>query len=119
MPLLNSGSKFVTKVTALSSTNDTDCYVVPANFSSRVENMMISNNHSGSHTFTVKYYEKVANTTYTLIDAHSLASNATTNVFTADKPLYIRAEDKLIVDAGTADTLVITISAEEFFDPNR
>jgi hypothetical protein len=46
-----------------------------------------------------------------------LASKTTTNVFTIDKPLYIHAEDKLIVDAGTADTLVITITAEEFYDP--
>ena len=119
MPRLSDGSKFITKVTALSSTNDTDCYVVPKNFSSHVENMMIANNHSGSHNFTVKYYEKTANTTHTLIDTHALASKTTTNVFTIDKPLYIHAEDKLIVDAGTADTLVITITAEEFYDPAR
>ena len=117
MPRLLDGSKFVTKVTALSSTNDTDCYVVPKNFSSHVENMMIANNHSGSQNFTVKYFEKAANTTHTLIDAHALASKTATNVFSVDKPLYIHAEDKLIVDAGTADTLVITISAEEFYDP--
>ena len=117
MPRLSDGSKFITKVTALSSTNDTDCYVVPKNFSSHVENMMIANNDSGSHNFTVKYYEKTANTTHTLIDTHALASKTTTNVFTIDKPLYIHAEDKLIVDAGTADTLVITITAEEFYDP--
>ena len=115
--VFNDGSKFVTKVTALSSTNDTDCYVVAKNFSSRVENMVISNNHSGSQNFTVKYFEKAANTTHTLLDTHALASKTTTNVFTADKPLYIHAEDKLIVDAGTADTLVVVISAEEFFDP--
>ena len=115
--VFNDGSKFVTKVTALSSTNDTDCYVVAKNFSSRVENMIIANNDGSNRTFTVKYYEKAANTTHTLIDTHTLATKTTTNVFTADTPLYIHAEDKLIVDAGTADTLVIVISAEEFFDP--
>jgi predicted GH43/DUF377 family glycosyl hydrolase len=115
--VFNDGSKFVTKVTALSSTNDTDCYVVAKNFSSRVENMMIANNDGSNRTFTVKYYEKAANTTHTLIDTHTLATKTTTNVFTADTPLYIHAEDKLIVDAGTADTLVVVISAEEFFDP--
>ena len=117
MPRLSDGSKFITKVTALSSTNDTDCYVVPKNFSSHVENMMIANNHSGSHNFTVKYYEKTANTTHTLIDTHAVTGKGSESVFTVDKPLYIHAEDKIIVAAGTADTLTVVVAAEEFFDP--
>ena len=48
MPVLASGSKFVTNITNLTTTNDTDCYVVPANFSTHVEHFMIANNHSGA-----------------------------------------------------------------------
>jgi pantothenate kinase type III len=36
-----------------------------------------------------------------------------------DQPLYIHAEDKVIVDAGTADTLTVVVVAEEFYDPAR
>ena len=38
-------------------------------------------------------------------------------MFTVDKPLFLHAEDKIIVAAGTADTLTIVVAAEEFFDP--
>ena len=68
MPRFNDGSKFVTHVTA--NTNDTDVYVVPKNFSSRVENLLITNNDSSNRTYTIKYYEKAANTTYTLFTSH-------------------------------------------------
>ena len=119
MPKLNDGSKFVTNVTALSSTNDTDCYVVPKNFASHVENLLIINNDSSSRNFTVKYYEKSANTTHTLQNTFALAAKTGTSVFTMDQPLYIHAEDKVIVDAGTADTLIVLVAAEEFYDPTR
>ena len=119
MPKLNDGSKFVTNVTALSSTNDTDCYVVPKNFASHVENLLIINNDSSSRNFTVKYYEKASNTTHTLQNTFALAAKTSTSVFNMDQPLYIHAEDKVIVDAGTADTLTVVVVAEEFYDPAR
>tara|TARA_R100001460_G_scaffold85792_1_gene127090 strand:+ start:462 stop:821 length:360 start_codon:yes stop_codon:yes gene_type:complete len=117
MPLTNTGSKFVTQATALSSTNDTDVYVVPNNFSSHIEHFMISNNHSGAVTFTLKFFEASTSTTYTLFSAHSLATISSQSIFTVDKPLHIRAGDKLIVAAGSADKLVVVVSVEELFDP--
>ena len=119
MPILTNGSKSVTKVVALSSTNDTDCYVVPKNFSSNIANLLIINNDSSSRNFTVKYYDKAANTTHTLFNTHALAAKTDVSVFTKDKPLFIHAEDKIILDAATADTLTVVVVAEEFFDPNR
>ena len=118
MPLLNTGSKFVTGITSLSTTNDTDCYVVPANFSTHVEHFMISNNHSGAVTFTLKFFEASTSTTHTLFSAHSLATISSQSIFTADKPLYIHAGDKLIVTEGTANKLVVVVGVQEFFDPN-
>ena len=50
MPPFNNGSKFVTHVVDLDTTNDTDVYVVPNNFSSHVENMFITNSASGGTT---------------------------------------------------------------------
>ena len=119
MPKLTDGSKFFTDVTALSSTNDTDCYVVPKNFSARISNLLIINNDSSSRNFTVKYYEKTSNTTHTLHSSHSLAATSSVSIFTNDSPLFVHAEDKVIVDAGTADTLVVVVVAEEFFNPNK
>ena len=96
MPKLNDGSKFFTDVTALSSTNDTDCYVVPKNFSARISNLLIINNDSSSRNFTVKYYEKTANTTHTLHSSHALAATSSVSIFTNDSPLLYMQRTKLL-----------------------
>ena len=118
MPILNGGSKFVTHATALTTTSDTDCYVVPNNFSSHVEHLMIGNNNSSNKNYTLKYYEATTTTTHTLFTTHAVTGKGSESVFTIDKPLYLHAGDKLIVAAETADTLTVVVAAEEFFDPN-
>jgi hypothetical protein len=118
MPVVGN-SKFFTESVALTTTNDTDIYVVPANFSSHVEHFFISNNNSSNVDYTLKFYHADDNTTHTLLDTHAVAGKGMESVFTVDKPFYLHAGDKLIVAAGTANVLVATVSAEEFFDPNR
>jgi len=119
MPVLASGSKFVTHATALTGTTDTDCYVVPANFSSHVEHLLITNSDSSNRNYTLKYHEADTATTHTLFSAHAVTGKGSESIFTVDKPLYIHAGDKLIVAAGTANTLTVVVAAEEFYDPNR
>ena len=119
MPVLNNGSKFVTHATALTGTSDTDCYVVPDHFSSHLEHLMITNSDSSNRNYTIKFYEKVANTTHTLYTSHAVAGKSSESVFTVDKPLFLHAEDKIIVAAGTGNTLTVVVAAEEFYDPNR
>ena len=119
MPVLASGSKFVTHATALTGTTDTDCYVVPNNFSSHVEHLLITNSDSSNRNYTLKYYEADTTTTHTLFSSHAVTGKGSESVFTVDKPLYIHAGDILIVAAGTADTLTVVVAAEEFYDPNR
>ena len=118
MPLLNGGSKFVTHATALTTTGDTDCYVVPANFSSHVENLMIANDNSGNISYALKYYQAATTSTHTLFSSHNVSGYSIDSIFTVDKPLYIHAGDKIIVAAGTANELTVIVAAEEFFDPN-
>ena len=119
MPVLSGGSKFVTHATALTTTNDTDVYVVPNNFSSHVEHLLITNSDSSNRTYTLKYYEADTTTTHTLFSAHAVTGKGSESIFTVDKPLYIHEGDKLIVAAGTANTITVVVAAEEFFDPTR
>jgi len=86
MPITNNGSKFVTHATALANTSDTDVYVVPKNFSSHVEHFLITNSDSSNRNYTIKYYEKSANTTYTLFTSHAVVGKGSESVFTVDKP---------------------------------
>jgi|SRR6056300_619650 len=119
MPRTRDGSKFVTHLTDLDSTSDTDVYIVPKNFSSHVVNVMLSNSNSANQDYTLKIYEKLTNNTHTLFTSHPVTGKDFENVFTNTLPLFLHAEDKIIVAADTADTLTTLIAAEEFFDPVR
>lgn len=119
MPILNGGSKFVTQATALTNTSDTDCYVVPANFSSHVEHVLITNSDSSNRNYTLKFHEADTSTTHTLFSSHAVTGKGSESVFTVDKPLYCHAGDKIIVSAGTANTLTVVVAAEEFYEPHR
>ncbi len=119
MTVLTNGSKFSTTVSVLANTSDTDCYVVPANFSSHVEHVMISNNDSSNRNYTLKYRDASAGTTHTLQTSYVVTGKGSVSIFTVDKPLYINAGDKIIVAAATADTLTVVVTAEEFYEPNR
>ena len=112
-------SKFFTEAVPLTTTSDTDIYVVPANFSSHVQHFFISNNNSSNINYTLKFYHADDSTTHTLLDTHAVSGKGMESVFTVDKPFFLHAGDKLIVAAGTANELVATISVEEFYDPNR
>jgi len=119
MPVINSGSKFVTHATSLTTTNDTDVYVVPANFSSHVEHLMIANDNSGNISYTLKYYEANTSSTHTLFSSHAVSGKNSESIFTVDKPLFLHAGDKIIIAAATANELTTIVAAEEFFEPNR
>lgn len=119
MPVLSGGSKFVTHATALSTTGDTDCYVVPLNFSSHVEHLLITNSDTSNRNYTLKFYEADTTTTHTLFSSHAVTGKGSESIFTVDKPLYIHEGDKLIVAAGTVDTLTVVIAAEEFYEGAR
>ena len=119
MPVLSGGSKFVTHATALSTTSDTDCYVVPSNFSSHVEHLIITNSDASNRNYTLKFYEADTTTTHTLFSSHAVTGKGSESIFTVDKPLYIHEGDKLIVAAGTVDTLTVVVAAEEFYEGAR
>lgn len=118
MPIVDN-SKFFTESKSLTTTGDTIVYTVPSNFSSHVEHLFVSNNDTASRTFTVKWYHADDATTHIILLNHALAGSTYDSVFTIDKPLYLHAGDRLIVAAGTANTLTVTVSAEEYFDPHR
>ena len=117
MPIASNGSKFTTDITAVGS-SDTDCYLVPKNHVSHVRHLLLTNSNASARTFTIKIYEKVPNTTTTIFSEHSLATKTAESVFTMDKPIILKSEDKIVIAASAASSIVCVVSAEEFFDPN-
>lgn len=108
-------SKLTTDITAV-GTSDTDCYVVPRNFKSIIKNLMIANNDTSARTFTLKVFDKLANTTTTVLTNHSVDTKTNTSVFTLDKPLFLQSEDKIILSASVGSVVIALITSEEFLD---
>jgi len=116
MPIIDQGSKFNTVITAV-GTGDTDCYVVPANHTTVVRNLMVTNANSSGRTFTIKIFQKSPNTTETIVENKAIVKSS--NVFTTTSPLFLAAEDKIIISASVAGDIMSIISVEEFYDPSR
>ena len=119
MPVLATGSKFRTEIVSLSTTNKTTVYTVPANFSSHLENLFVSNNHTGIVTLSLHLFHADDNTEYDLLTSHNIAGGSYESIFTVERPLYLHAGDIIKCTAGTASKLVVTTACEEFYDPNR
>jgi hypothetical protein len=119
MPVLGVGSKFRTEVVVLSTTNKTTIYTVPSNFSSHLENLFVSNNHTGNVTLSLHLFHADDNTEYDLLTTHAISGGSYESIFTVDRPLYLHAGDIIKCTADTASKLVVTTSCEEFYDPNR
>ena len=119
MPVLATGSKFRTEVVSLSTTNKTTVYTVPTNFSSHLENLFVSNNHTGNVTLSLHLFHADDNTEYDLLTTHAISGGSYESIFTVDKPLYLHAGDIIKCTADTASKLVVTTACEEFFDPAR
>jgi len=119
MPVLARGSKFRTEVVVLGTTNKTTVYTVSANFSSHLENLFVSNNHTGNVTLSLHLFHADDNTEYDLLTAYNISGGSYESIFTVDRPLFLHAGDIIKCTAGTASKLVVTTACEEFFDPNR
>ena len=119
MPLIQTSAKFRTEVVALGNTNKTNVYTVPANFSSHLENLFVSNLHTGNVTLSLHFFHADDNTEYDLLTAYNVSGGSYESIFTVDRPLYLHAGDIIKCTAGTASKLVVTTSCEEFYDPNR
>ncbi len=103
----------------LTTTDQTDVYVVPKSFSAIVKNFFISNSNAGNINYTLKFYHKDDNVTHTLLDTHAVGGKQFETVFDTTRPFFMHAEDKLIVQAATANELVATLCIEQFYNPNR
>ena len=119
MPILQTGSKFRTEVVSLTTTNKTNVYTVPTNFSSHLENLFVSNSHSGNVTLDLFLFHAQDNTEYTLLTGYNISANSHESIYTTTKPIYLHAGDIIKCTAGTASKLVILTACEEFFDPAR
>ena len=119
MPITNTASKFFTESVDLTSTSQTTIYTVPNNHSAVVKALIIANTDSSNRNIDLKWYHADDATTHSILEGHQITGSNFEAVLNDNVPLYLHAGDILYVTAATANTIVTTISVEEYYDPNR
>jgi len=119
MPIKNGASKFFTESVDLTSTSQTTIYTVPNNHSAVVKALIIANTDTSNRNIDLKWYHADDATTHSILEGHQITGSNFEAVLNDNVPLYLHAGDILYVTAATANTIVATISVEEYYDPNR
>lgn len=119
MPVTNAASKFFTNSKDHTNTNQITLYTVPSNHSAVVKALIVSNTDSTNRNVTVKWYHAAATATYNILENHQITANDFEAVLNDNVPIYLHAGDIVYATAATANTLLTTISVEEYYDPNR
>jgi len=119
MPITNTASKFFTESVDLTSTSQTTIYTVPNNHSAVVKALIIANTDTSNRNIDLKWYHADDASTHSILEGHQITGSNFEAVLNDNVPLYLHAGDILYVTAATANTIVTTISVEEYYDPNR
>ena len=121
MPDLSS-SKFFTEsvtVTSTSAGSSADViYTVPDNFSSIVRYLILSNGTSSTKKAYVQFYHADDTSYHYLAKGLSMAGNSIDSLSSYGS-LNLHEGDKIVAYIETGMDLDITISVEEYYDPNR
>ena len=98
---------------AISTTDLTTIYTVPAGRTAIVKSIQASNTHSGNNLVRVSLTDTSASATYQF--AHNIMATATTNNALLS-PMIMEAGDLLKIQVGTVDTIEGVVSYLEIFD---
>ena len=97
----------------------TSVYTAPANFTAAVKLLALSNIDTSDRTFNL-YYTPSGGSPQQIINAYSITTSANiVYIFDDGKPFFMNAGDALSGLGSTANTVIATVSIEEYFDPNR
>lgn len=117
-----SKSKFKTEAVLVSSTtagaSANVIYTVPNNFSAIVRFLHLSNNNTATKKQYVQFYHNDNSTYHHIVNGLSMAGNS---VYDVCQGAYFNLHqgDKIVCYSETANTLDVTISVEEYYDPVR
>jgi hypothetical protein len=113
-------TKLVTKFVDLTTTNQTTVYTVPANHSAVVQAIILSNTDSTNRNILIQRVTGAdVPLTSNIFEARAISSNSSVALVDANTPLFLDAGDVVKATATTSNTLLITLSVEERYDPNK
>ena len=110
-------TKLVTKSVDLTTTNQTTLYTVPANHSAVVQAIIISNTVANNRNILIQRNDGAG--TFNIFEGRAVTANSSVTLTDMNSPLFLDAGDVIFATATTANTLLVTISVEERYDPNK
>ena len=110
-------TKLITKSADLTTTDQTTVYTVPANHSSVVQAIILSNTDSTNRNILIQRNDGAS--TLNIFEARAISSNSSVALVDMNSPLFLDAGDIIYATATTANTLLVTVSVEERYDPTR
>ena len=119
MPITNTASKFFSNSVDLTTTDQTIVYTVPNNHSAIVRALLIANTDTANRNIDLKWHHLDVASTKSILEGHTIDGGTFEAVFNDNIPFYLHAGDILYVTAATANTIIVTISVDEYYDPNR
>ena len=100
----------------LLTTSNADIYTVPSNYEAEIDSIHICNEHSGSVTVSLDWYDSQSTTYFTLTEALSIAGHS---VLLLESKLWLFKADKLRGLSNTASKITVTFKVKEFYMPQR
>ena len=110
-------TKLVTKSVDLTTTNQTTIYTVPANHSAVVQAIILSNTDSTNRNILIQRND--GSGTVNIFEGRAITANSSVALVDVNTPLFLDAGDIVYATATTANTLLVTVSVEERYDPNK
>ena len=92
-------------------------YTCPNNFDAIVTFLHVSNGGVSTDNISIQWYHKEDDAYYTIVNNKSVPGQDVYNMITSDR-LFLHAGDKITVFNG-GGTMGVTISVEEYYNPNR
>jgi len=121
MPDLSSSKFFTESVTVTSTSADGSAdvvYTVPDNFSAIVRYLVLSNGTSSTKKAYVQFYHNDDSSYHYLAKGLSMAGNSVDSLSNYGS-LNLHEGDKIVAYIEAGMDLDVTISVEEYYDPNR
>ena len=101
---------------ALSSTDLTNIYTVPTNFTAIIREIFLTNvDGSSAVDATLKYTDTSASATFSLVSTKSVSADDFLRI--EDANIFLEEGDILKAQAGAANDLEVTVFVEELYKP--
>lgn len=109
--------KLRSKGTVLTAGSANTVYTCPANHTSKMVLLFVSNHTNSNKTVSIKWYDSSAAQEYTIVGGYAVSGYSFLKF--DQSYLILNAGDYMTVTPEAGSTMDATVTVEEFFDPSN